>query len=172
MALATADNMLARYDERVIRDLLSDDGSKVTGSISSNPKLLELLESASGYVLAAASNGSNYTEAELAGLTGSAAALLADIVCMIAMVKLMRRRGNKMNHEILREWNDSAEQYLDQLRKGQRIFPVAEHQAAGLMTVGGPSVVQIQNMNLITNLVPNFYPAFWRRLPLNRLGGG
>lgn len=167
-ALATADDLIARYDERDIRDLVKDDGTAASGSLTANTLVLAALTSASGHVLAAAANSQNYTETDLAALTGNAQALLVDIVCQLAMVRLHRRRANNLNHEVFKALNEEAEAYLDMLRKGQRIFPVEAHQAAGLPTIGGPTAVDYERMNLITSRTKHFYPSVASRLPLGR----
>lgn len=167
-ALITAEQFVDHFDERDIRDLLSDDGDPFAGDLATSDRLTHILESASGNLLAAASAGANYTEAELSGLEGNAQALMVEIVCTLAVVRLHRRRTNKLADETVKAWEEAAQGYLDMLRKGQRIFPVEAHQAAGLPTIGGPTAVDYNRMNLITTRTKNFYPSVASRLPLGR----
>ena len=98
-ALITAEQFVDHFDERDIRDLLSDDGDPFAGDLATSDRLTHILESASGNLLAAASAGANYTEAELSGLEGNAQALMVEIVCTLAVVRLHRRRTNKLADE-------------------------------------------------------------------------
>jgi phage gp36-like protein len=169
MALATPSDMIARYDERSIADLLSDTGDPVeSADLATDTKLLAALESASGRVEAAVLVSNNYTAAELAGLTGNSLALLKDIVCDIAMARLLRRRPEKIGEDSLASIAKESEDYLDRLRNGDRLFDVPAHREAGTPSVDGPTAVDYQNLNLIPDRTKHFYPRRSGRLPIGR----
>lgn len=168
-ALATSADMLVRYDENVVRDLLSDANTPVTATdLDDNARLTAILETASGYVLAAAIAGGNYTEAELSALTGNGAAMLQDLVCTIAVCKLMRRRPGRFKIEDIRSQEKDTEEWLNALRKGQRLFPIDSHVDASLPTIDGPTAVDYVRLNLITERTRNFFPSQAQRLPIGR----
>jgi hypothetical protein len=66
---------------------------------------------------------------------------------------------------------EDAENYLQLLRNGSRLFDVGKHAEDGKPELTYPSVQQIQNLNAITERTRNFYPNPAARLPLSRLGG-
>ncbi|WP_321377114.1 hypothetical protein [Trichococcus shcherbakoviae] len=167
MAYAIPSDMAARYDLNTISDLLSDSGEPVA-NITDNSILLAILESSSGRVDAALLVSDNYTTAELASLTGNSLALLKDIVCDLGMARLMRRRPEKLGDEAVAAVSKDAEEYLDRLRRGDRLFDIPAHREAGLPEVTGPTAMDYRNLNLIPDRTHNFYPARSRRLPIGR----
>jgi phage gp36-like protein len=167
-AYATADDLVARYDERTIRDLLSDDGTPVTERLTSHTRLTSLLEAASGRVEAASLNAKMYTAVQLAALTGNSLGLLKDIVCDLAMIRLIMRRPEKFSSEQIKDMREAAEGYLEQLRKGERLFAIDANIDAGLPTIDGPTAVDYERLNLIPDRIRNYYPSRARRLPIGR----
>lgn len=171
---ATATDMVAFFDERTIRDLLSDTGEPVIGDLADNVKLQGLLKAASGRLEAACFVSDLYTAAELDDLTDNSRSLAAEIVSTLVMVNLMRRRAKPESAELLKGWIDQAEGYLQQLRNGARLFDVNDsntHQEAGQAKISWPTIQQIDDGNRITRRTQHFYPDTARDLPV-RLGGG
>lgn len=166
-ALASTDDLTARYDESQIRDLASDDNEPVT-DLSSDTKVSTALEDGSGRLLAAALTGRHYTEADLAALTGNAGALVKRIVCDLAMAFLMGRRPAKFATEAIKAMKADAEAYLDRLRKGERTFDVEEALDAALPSVDGPTALDFKTLNLVTARTQNYYPHYSNRLPIGR----
>ena len=168
MAYADAADLLARFDERIIADLASDTGEPV-GDITNDMKVDAALDDASGKVDSALTVATIYTPTELTALEGGSLALLKRITCELAMVFLIRRRQENMGNEELNQIGVQAEEYLDRLRKGERVFGGSEaQQGAGLPTIDGPSVAQYTRMNLIPDRTRNFYPLRGTRLPIGR----
>jgi len=169
----TVDQLLSHVDENDVRDLLSDSGQKVAGDLSTNPKLVELIASASGRLEAACFIGENYTAAELAALSANSVALAAEIVAMLVRATLYGRRPGRFAVEFVRDLRQQAEDYLQQLRNGHRLFDVGtdSHQDAGKVSLEYPTTLQIQDQNLITSRTRNFYPLAERRLPISKGGG-
>lgn len=166
-ALATYEDLTSRFDERSIRDLVSDTGDP-TEALEACPIVTTLLESASGQILAAALAGNNYTEAELTALTGNAAALVKEMVCRLAVGGLMRRRIGRFRPEEIEAIEQSAIEWCTQLRQGKQLLPILAHQEASLPTIDGPTAVDYDRLNMITTRTRNFYPAVATRLPRGR----
>jgi len=160
---------VARYDTRTIQDLASDTGTEVSVSaLSTDPNVTAALLDASGRMDAAILTGKQYTPAQLAALTGNSLALRRRICCDLAMFFLMSRRPEKYGAESLKAAQDAAEEYLERLRKGERIFEVTTIQDAQLPDIDGPTTTQYSTMNLLPDRVSNFYPSRESRLPTDR----
>lgn len=167
---ATPANMVDRWDESLLRDLCSD-GSNPVVDLSTDAKMLAALNSTAGMIEAAAFNSANYSTEEFAALEtedGHGWALLVDLNCCLAMGRLMRRRPGRVADETVKGLIEEAEGYLDKLRNGTRIFPIAAHEQKGAPTIGGPSALDYERMNLITSRTRNFYPSTGSRLPIGR----
>lgn len=165
-ALASPTDLIDRYDERVLKDLVSDSGTPAT-TLQGDRKIAIALESGSGRVLAACRVGKLYSLSELAQLEGPDSSLLKDIVCQIAMVKLMRRRPRPDMADSMKMMEEEAEVYLKLLRDGHRVFGLDAKLEASVPDVQAPSVAQIENLNLITTRFSRYYPSPSRRLPLD-----
>jgi len=166
---ATAADLIVRFDQNTIGDLLSDTGTPVAvAQFATNPKLVALLLASSGRLEAACLISKMYSVADLDGLTGNSLALKKSIVCDDVMSRLMGRRPEKFGRDYVKAIRDEVELYITMLRKGERIFDVETVEAAGLPTVDGPSTVDYTNMNLLPDRVKNYYPGRKQRLPLGR----
>jgi len=166
-------DLISRCDERVLQDLVSDTNTPV-GDISTDARITSALQSGGGRVEAACRVASLYTNAQLEALADvgneNALALYKDIVCQLALVKLLRRRPEKYASEDLAAMKEEAEEYLDRLRKGERLFGTEDspQAAAGLPTVNGPTAITYQRLNMIPDRTRNFYPTRKQRLPIGR----
>lgn len=127
----SAAEFLKRYDVRSVGDLVSDDGTRITGStaILASGILESVLADASGAVESACLVGEKYNPTSLSALTGNSAALLKRIVADLAYGMLRMRRGHKEDtpmpgYEMALEW-------LNRLRLGERIFGLQENMDAG-----------------------------------------
>lgn len=179
--LVTYADLVARCDERVLQELVSDTDTPVE-DISTDARIQSALRSGLGRVYAAMLPAKLYTVEQLETLAtatdatpaGRAAVfslvLLKDIVCQQALAKLLRRRPEKYNDEAITALKEESEDYLDRLRHGERLFAIVggEHPDAGLPSVGGPSRLDYQRLNMIPDRTKNFYPSRGRRLPLGR----
>jgi len=167
MAYANPSDLVARYDERVLKDLASDTGEPGDVAIG-NPRVAAALDAASGYVDAAVQVGGIYTPEDLAALTGNSLALLVDLTCELAMVRLMSARLEKYGHEQVEAVRKRCEEYLDRLRNGERLFGLDDQRDAGLPTIDGPRAVDYQRLNLLPDRMRRYYPQRGGRLPLGR----
>ena len=166
-AYADYQDLIAFSDENTIKDLLSDTGN-YAGDPDSDPKLLAIAAAASGQIEAACFVSRLYSSEELTALVGNARALLKQLTCQLMLVGLVRRRPEKFGTEYWQAVRKEAEEYLDRLRKGERLFDLAPEQAAGLPSVDGPTALDYQRMNLIQSRTRNFFPGVAQRLPLGR----
>lgn len=169
MAFASASDLVARYDERIVADLASDSGVPVT-DISNDARIAAALDDGAGRILAACLNGQIYSEDDLDALTGSSASLLKRINCELTIVFLMGRRPEKFASDEYRQAMESAEMYLEQLRKGERLFNVAGAKDSTVPEIDGPRVSAYNRLNLLPERCRNFYPARGTRLPIGREG--
>ena len=165
MAYATAADLSARFDERVLKDLASDDGTPVS-NLAADANVTAALADASGLInTAIGSPASHYTTTELAALTGDALAYLKRITCSLAMAYLLGRRPEKYGDDY-KQITEHAMEVIDQLRRGLFVFNITEAKSAGLPNIDGLTVTQYQDLNLLPERVRNFYPI--RQLPVGR----
>lgn len=168
-AYVTATEFIARYDKRLLGDLASVDGVRVTSSaLSSDTRITTALEDASGEVDAAVKIANRYTATDLSGLTGNGLQYLKKIVCDIAFYLLIDRRAlnNVMREEADRRFK-VYRAHLEDLRQGKQIFDVEAAKEAGLPNTGGPTSVEANNLNTMTSRVRgHLYPV--RRFPVGR----
>ena len=168
MAYADADDLASFFDERIIADLVSDSGDP-DDSWNANPKLATLLAAASGRVEAACTVANHYLVADLAALTGNSLSILKDITCTLTMAMLIRRRQGRYVEEY-KEKIQEAEEYLDRLRKGERVFGVSANQGAGEIDIQGPTTATYTKLNLIADRTQHYYPTRGRRMPTQTIG--
>ena len=138
MAYASGSDMVARYDVRRMGQWLSDSGVPVEdGDVPSNTKLAALLNDASELVNSAAFVGKRYSRANLTSLSSDdGGPLLKRIVCDLAYGMLAMRRGYSIKEltDLAPGW-EWAQEMLEQLRLGERIFDFTAAADAGLVEV-------------------------------------
>ena len=166
-AYADYDDMLAFADANTVADLLSDSGEPEP-SPGSSDILTTLLQAASGQVEAACGVADIYSPDALAALTGNTQAQLKQLVCTLALVALVRRRPEKYGSEYWQAIRLETEEYLDRLRKGDRLFDDPSKRAAGLPSIDGPDAVDYKHLNLLPSRTLNYFPSVAQRLPLGR----
>ena len=167
-AYAEVSDLLARHDNTVVAELCSEDEQAVPAEdLASNTNLLAALQDASGDVESAMLIGKRYTTDQLDALTGNSLAKLKRITCTIAMAYLLERRPvvHCSNAERLLK---RAEEYLEQLRTGQRIFNVLDNVEKQLPTIGGPTSVKAEELNTLGQRMTRYFPEEVSRLPLTR----
>lgn len=169
MSYASPADLTARFDENTIKDLASDTGEPVA-DITNDQKVLAALADASGRIDSALTVSRMYTPVDLAALTGNSLALLKRIVCSLAMAYLIERRPEKYGGEGVSAAKKDAEEFIDRLRKGERLFDVEAAKDAGLPEIDGPTTTTYRELNLIPDRTRNFYPVRADRLPLGRTG--
>ncbi|MGD9644317.1 MAG: hypothetical protein AB7U73_01305 [Pirellulales bacterium] len=163
---ASAADLLARHDARTVGDLAGDIGVPIRGpDLAAHPNVATALQRASGTIEAALLAGGRYTAADLAGLTDNALEWLKGLVCDQAFVFLARRRPDYLV-EMTEAITSYVESELDALRSGKHILPIAKAVEASVPTSGGPTTVEINQMNLRRNRATGYFPR--QRLPDNR----
>ena len=93
---ANGTDFLARYDARLIGDLVRDDGTQENpATLPTNTNLLTALCDAYGDIVSAAVVGDRYTVDQLdpANLSPAALSYLIRLNCDIALIMIKRRRG-------------------------------------------------------------------------------
>lgn len=158
---ADADDMIARYDARMLGDLVSDDGTQVPEPmLAANAKMIAALASATGQVKSALLRSERYAVADLEALTGESAALLADITSQIAFWILYRRKPSADPRDPMRtEVKETAEEHLEQLRLGNIALEIATTLDAGLPRAAAATRVEKLDQRLIVDAArPRFYP--------------
>jgi len=156
-----------RYDSRVLADLASDDGTPVS-DLGQSSRVAAALEGATGQFEAAVRVGGIYSAEDLDNLSGAAQALMKDIICELALVRLIGARVETVGRDSYEAIRKRCEEYLSMLRRGQRLFPLDEQVRAGRPTIDGPTSADYRRLNLLPDRVRNYYPSRSSRLPLGR----
>jgi len=155
VAYATPEDLVARFDSRVIGQLVSDDGTEVS-TLGTNAIVQQALEDASGQIRSAALVGNKYTESELDTLAANNDAFLVRLTCALALGFLRARRniGSEQPNPIV----EQAENWLALLRLGERILNVQDNADAGNIQYSTISLAQRQETNLIADSY-RFFPV-------------
>jgi|SRR5579884_1361147 len=163
MSYAQPSDLLARYDARVLGDLVNDAGTRQTPTqLLTDPNLAAALASAAGTVNAAALVGQRYTVGELSALTGDDLAFLVNVNCALAFGLLNQRRGNDpMKFPAYAE----AREVLDMLRDGKAIFNVPADVAAGTPQDQFPSAAAYAAINLLRDAAGRYFAVRRRQVP-------
>jgi phage gp36-like protein len=126
IAYATPDELIIRYDKRLISRLISDTGVPITDEFDfrNNNVLKTLLREASAIVESYAYKGRRYTKEDLKAIyndtTKVGRELLISLVCAITLYLLWRRRGDPAI-EVPKDF-EIAENMLRRLERGENIF--------------------------------------------------
>ena len=145
-ALLTVAAFLARADARLVGDLCSQDGTRVSAAaLPNDPVLAAALLDAQGEVEASALRGQRYAPADLAVLTGAGQAKLFRVLRDLTVLKLYQQRGEDVPERFAR-----VERELEMLGDGEKIFGLAESAAAGIMAHAVLTPDQIAAANLLT----------------------
>jgi phage gp36-like protein len=168
MAYITPAEMLKRFDVRILGDLVSDSGVRVSAtSLLSDPNLQAALDDASGQINAAILVAQRYTPSQLSALTGVDAAFLYWLTATLAYGRLRLRRGVKADE--LPEYKDALEM-LQALRDGARVFNVLANEEDGNPTFGFPSLTTYAYVNLMRDYAYRYFPRRRYQIPVNPEG--
>lgn len=170
-AYADGADLAARYDIRILADLASDDGAALTrAAVIDNENIAIALGDASGRVEVAMRQGKRYLPADLASLTGNSLSHLKRIVCAVAMAALIERRPEAVSMDVAERITERAEQYLIALQKGENIFglPDDSDTNATMIDTDGPTAIEIETRNLMTERMSRHFPSDSDRNPLDR----
>lgn len=161
-AYCTADQFVQfAADDRVVRQLLSDDDTPVTGALSDNELLAALLRQASGEVESAACAGQRYVinsdRNDLETLTGNSAEYLAAVVATLAFNRLVNRRPSAgQNVQPTVDYN-AAQDFMERLRLGQRVLGVLENQQAAALEADVETASQVEARAGVTYTMGRFF---------------
>lgn len=123
---ATNSQFLDRHDGRWVAKNVLDDGTAPTvaqladTSTAAGARLEQLITDASEKLMAAASVGARYSVDDLVTYGGN---LVVSITCDLAVGPILKRRGRAVdNYEKYSAAYAEACEYVEQLRRGDRIF--------------------------------------------------
>lgn len=154
MAYATPEQLVSRFDARVIGQLVDDSGAQID-TLGANAVVLEALEDASGQIRSAALVGNKYTASDLDTLADNNDSFLVRLTCHLAYGFLRNRRG--VGTEPQPEIVEQAENWLALLRLGERILNVQANADAGNIQHSVISLATRQQSNLISDSY-RFFP--------------
>lgn len=137
---ATGADLLNYHDARSVCSFVADDDVKIAESaVPTNAKVLAALLRASGEVEMAAQTGGKYSPTDLDGLTGAGEQALVGLVCDLAFWHLAKRRRDGLKPDQV-SGAEQALKLLEQLRKGDMVFPIDNIGDAGIAHVVSPAV--------------------------------
>lgn len=150
-------SFLLRYDAREVGDLCGDRGVQVSESaLATNAKLLQALKDASGDLESACLVAGKYTPTDLAALTGVAAEFRDRIISDLAAQYLRDRRFYEGERQPSERYS-RAQEKLQLLRNGERIFGLQEVMDAGHPTTGFRTEATIERTNLASYQANRFF---------------
>ena len=176
---ATGDDMVTRHDVDVIGDLLQDDRERLDRAlVADHPTLLTLLRDASGEIETSASKGGIYTRDDLVKIADgeygtNQQAFLARVTCWICMALLFERRP-AIHQELAEAYLERANRYLIQIQNGDKLFGVPgagdsnDRINAGMPTIDGPTSLEYEDLQLMPDRLPRFFPPQDQRIPIHR----
>lgn len=163
----TAQDMTARFDVRMLLRMSFDDDLKhYENELATSPILQSALSDAYGELKSALTVAEMYTPEQLERLAPESLALAKRIVCELALAFLYSRRGGE-SRETVTQLRQGVEDYLDRLRKGERLFSIVQSDAkekAGQPSLTAPTAYQLQNLNGITHRANVYFGGVGTRL--------
>lgn len=167
MSFATPADLKTRYDERLLGQLVRDDGTKASSTALDTDTILQAaLDDAAGDIVSACIVGQRYSEDDLNSLAGYSLDHLKRINCDVAMRYLADRRVHAKANEAIERIMERGEKYIKRLQDGETLFNLTAQVAAAVPKVAGPTTQTLRNLNSITRRTRNFYPD--EILPGNR----
>ena len=160
---ANGTDFLARYDARLIGDLVRDDGTQENpATLPTNTNLLTALSDAYGDIVAAAVVGDRYTVAQLdpANLSPAALSYLIRLNCDIALIMIKRRRGKfdpEKDGAMLKENKEKLAGLKDGLAQMLGIHDA--NAQASVIGMAQPELIPVEQRNSIRWNTRNYYPA-------------
>ncbi len=155
---ATGEEFLARYDARLVGDLVSDTGVNVQ-SAANNANLLALLEDASGAIDSAVYVGDRYTPLQMANLSDTAAAFCRRLCCDLTLIYLKRRRG-RFNKDTDGALQDEVDARLKALRDGEDLLLLQDQTEApaSVVELVRPRLIGVNHATTIRDSTRNYFP--------------
>lgn len=158
MVWATPADMLARFDARLIGDLVSDVGVPTANPLT-DANLAALLDDSTGVIDSALFYGARYTTAQLADLSASALSFLRRLCCDLTLIYLKRRRG-RYDPEKDGALQKEVDARLLGLRNGENLLMLEEATVAPASTVElvRPEMIGVKRSQTIRDSVSGYYP--------------
>lgn len=153
MSYATITDFTNAYDSRILGDLVSDSNVRVI-QLFGNPVLQAILDQAAGQIDTAAYQSQRYSNLDLTSLTGQDLAVLVRLNVDIGYGLLRQRRGERLQlyPQVLK-----AEQMLEDLRLGKRVFAVGGAEVAGNPANNFPSLAYFGQLNMMVDYATRRY---------------
>lgn len=157
-SMATPAEFLARYDTRLISDLISDVGAPSVNA-ATDPNLLAALEDASSAINAAVYVGDRYTPDQMSRLSATAAGFIRRLCCDLALIYIKRRRGRfdaEKDGALLKEVDDT----LQSLRNGNNLLLLEDQSEspASVIFLDRPQLIGVKRSTSIRASTKNYYP--------------
>lgn len=127
-------DMKLYVDDRVLRELISDTGTDGDPDIDPDNVLFTAITRASDEVASAATRSNAYTTTELSALATATDGVLCGLVADLTLCYLFERRGGDVPESVKAKAN-RANDRLNDLRDGKRVFAVAANRDSGTATV-------------------------------------
>ncbi|MCD0459106.1 phage protein Gp36 family protein [Roseiconus lacunae] len=167
-AYATSEDLVARYDIDLIRDLATDREGATRTDVVTEPRVEIALGDASGEVETALLAGGRYSVEQLQGLTDNSLNHLKQIVCGLAMAALYQRRPESAEQEYIDRITKNSRDAIQALRRGENIFGLTETVSASVVESTGPSAIDVRHRNDLPTRMSRYFPTTDQRLPRGR----
>lgn len=170
MAYATGADLVKRYDVDLIGDLATDDRESLDrAAVPTHPHVVAALEDASGEIDVALMCGGKYTPQQLAAMNTNTVAgysrqHLIRVTCAIAMQLLFERRPG-LRPEMAEAIGKQSRAHVEALRRGDNVFGISENLDAGTIHVETISAVEVDDLNLLPDRMPRYFPGSAQRTP-------
>lgn len=173
-AYATPADLTARYDIEVIAQLAPDDRTPISrADVSTHPNVLKGGLSVSGEVEAALRRAKLYSVDQLNNLEENSGEYFKTIVCCLWMAWLFKRRPG-VNVKQAEDIKAEADAYMKRIATGEDILGInndTSHEDAGLPSLEGPTVQQVESRNFLSaKLSRRYLIPVEERTPGNRGG--
>lgn len=149
---ATAAELVRRVDARVLGDLVSDTGERLSPSaLQADLNFLALVRDAWADLESACLEGQRYTSADLAALvanTGAAAGKVYRILAWLVTQYAFERRPDREPANTRAA--EQAQEHLRMLADGRRIFSLSETAAAGVAETEVETAAEVESRDLAT----------------------
>jgi hypothetical protein len=142
-------------DTRLLNELISDDGTDGNYQYDPDDILFTALERASEEIASAATRSNAYRVSELNALSAAANTLLRGLTADLALCFLFERRGGTIPESVKAKAN-RAQDRLNDLRDGKRVFAVDLKRDAGTATV--QVITSTTRGSLAMNADNTFFP--------------
>ena len=161
---ATGQDMLARYDARLIGDLVQDEGIQVTSdALPLHVNLIAALEDAYGMIVSTLVVGDRYTldQIDPVKLAPSGLSYLKRLNCDMALLYIKRRRG-KFDAKGDAELQKNVDGMLKALKDGAGVLlGILDSEAvSATLELATPQIIPICSRNTIRWNVRNYYPTY------------